>query len=168
MGSPYPDVRWGSESSSLRAPLVAFAKTKPGSWVIRTMTPLDRALMKRSHGRFTTLGPIAAPTALVTTIGRKSGERRTSPLLYYREDPHIFLIGSNFGQEHHPAWTWNLLADPRCWVTIGDSEIASNADLLDGEERDRVFGEMANLIEVYGEYRPRTDREIRVFRLTAV
>ncbi|GAC69081.1 nitroreductase/quinone reductase family protein [Gordonia soli] len=167
MVSPYPDVRWGNESNPLRRGAVAFARTPIGSWTLRHTAGLDRALLRASRGRLTVLGPIGAPTVLVTTIGRHSGERRTSPLLYHREDPDIFVVGSNFGQGHHPAWTWNLLSDSRCWVTIGAVEIASRAKLLDGAERERVYGAFEELVDVYTTYRGRTDREIRVFRLTA-
>ncbi|GEM_PF-4658872 len=65
--SPFPDVRWGSESSFIRKPAIAFAATKPGSWVIRNLAGIDRKLLERSNGRFTVLGPIAAPVILLTT-----------------------------------------------------------------------------------------------------
>ena len=114
--SPFPDVRWGSETSFIRKPAVKFASTKPGSWVIRNLAGVDRWLLTKSDGRFTVLGPIAAPVVLLTTTGRKSGKPRTSPLLYYREADKIYVVGSNFGQQHHPAWTSNLLADPKAVV----------------------------------------------------
>lgn len=164
---PFPERRWGSDRSPLRAPLVAFAKTGFGSSVVRALTPLDRKLLTRSNGRFTILGPIGAPTMLLTTIGRKSGAPRTSPLLYVREDPYLYVVGSNFGQAQHPAWTGNLLADPTCTVVTDGHPVAARAELLDGAERDRVYRRFEDLIGVYSVYRGRTDRPIRVFRLTA-
>jgi deazaflavin-dependent oxidoreductase (nitroreductase family) len=168
MASPYPDIRWGTDTSPLRRAAVAFANTTIGSWILRHTAGVDGSLLRASRGRLTVLGPIGAPTALVTTIGRHSGERRSSPLLYHREDPDIFVVGSNFGQGHHPAWTWNLLTDDRCWVEIGGTEVESRATLLEGDERDRVYAEFEGLVEVYRTYRGRTDRDIRVFRLSAV
>lgn len=167
MGSEFPDRRWGTESSPLRRPMVALAGTPFGSWMIRTLVPLDRRLLRATGGRFTALGPIGAPTVLLTTIGRRSGEKRTSPLIYVRDDPDLFVIGSNFGQQEHPAWTWNLLTQPMCWVNTAGTDIEASATLLDGPERDRIVGEFEKMVTVYEVYRGRTDRQMRVFRLTS-
>ena len=131
----YPDKRWGSENSKLRKPFIAFSTTKLGSWFIKMMTPLDRRLLIRTKGRYTALGPIGAPTMLLNTIGAKSGLARTSPLLYSRDGDSIIVVGSNFGQERHPAWTSNLIAHPDdVVVTIGGVDVPSRAELLAGDE----------------------------------
>jgi deazaflavin-dependent oxidoreductase (nitroreductase family) len=164
----FPDVRWGSDSSVLRGPLTALASTKPGSWLVRTMTPLDRKLLVRSSGRFTVLGPIGAPILLLSTIGAKSGALRTSPLLFARDGGRLLVAGSNFGQEHHPAWTRNLIKNPLATVTIGGKAIAARAQLLEGDEAEAAYEQMVAITTVYDVYRGRTDRNIRVFSLTAV
>jgi deazaflavin-dependent oxidoreductase (nitroreductase family) len=163
----FPDVRWGSESALLRKPLLAFSASRPGSWVIRKLTPLDRRLLMRSRGRYTVLGPFAAPTMLLTTTGAKSGLPRTQPLLFGRQGDSIVVVGSNFGQAHHPAWTGNLLATPRAVVTIGGKDIPVEAELLSGQEAEAAYTLMTQLARNYAAYRTRTDRQIRVFRLTA-
>ncbi|MBY3986061.1 nitroreductase family deazaflavin-dependent oxidoreductase [Rhodococcus fascians] len=165
--SPFPDVRWGSETSFIRKPAVKFASTKPGSWVIRNLAGVDRWLLTKSNGRFTVLGPIAAPVVLLTTTGRKSGKPRTSPLLYYREGDRIFVVGSNFGQQHHPAWTSNLLADPKAVVAIGGRKIPVTATRITGDEKARIYRQFDAMVEVYGEYETRTDRDMRLFALAA-
>jgi deazaflavin-dependent oxidoreductase (nitroreductase family) len=165
--SPFPDVRWGSENSVLRRPLTAFAATKPGSWLVRTMTPLDRRVLTRSGGRFTMLGPIGAPTMLLTTTGAKSGQPRTAPLLFCRDGRRLLVIGSNFGQARHPAWTSNLLANPAALVTIGGKQVPVIAQLLAGQARQRAIDSFIDLTRVYAEYLSRTDRELRVFALEA-
>jgi deazaflavin-dependent oxidoreductase (nitroreductase family) len=123
----FPDARWGSENSRLRKPLTTFAATKPGAWFLKTMTPIDRAVLTRSKGRFTILGPIAAPILLLTTTGAKSGIERTSPLLFARDGARLIVTGSNFGQPHHPAWTGNLLKNPLATVAIGGHRTAASA-----------------------------------------
>jgi deazaflavin-dependent oxidoreductase (nitroreductase family) len=163
----FPDVRWGSESARLRKPLVAFSASRPGSWVIRTLTPLDRRLLMRSRGRYTVLGPFAAPTMLLTTTGAKSGLPRTQPLLFGRQGDSIVVVGSNFGQAHHPAWTGNLIKTPRAVVTIGGKDIPVDAELLSGAEAEEAYTVMTDLARNYTAYRSRTDRQIRVFRLKA-
>lgn len=163
----FPDVRWGSESSPLRGPVVAFASTRVGSWLVRSLTPLDRRILQRSHGRYTALGPLGAPVLLLTTRGARSGQPRTTPLLYARDGEDLIVVGSNFGQEHHPAWTGNLLADPHAVVTIGGTDVPAVATLLEGEEAAAAYARMVEVARTYDAYRSRTARRIRVFRLTA-
>ncbi|WP_433567095.1 nitroreductase/quinone reductase family protein [Nocardia sp. CA-151230] len=55
---------------------------------------------------------------LLNTIGCKSGQRRTSPLVYLRDGDRLVVLGSNFGQDHHPVWTSNLLAQSEATVTM--------------------------------------------------
>jgi deazaflavin-dependent oxidoreductase (nitroreductase family) len=163
----FPDVRWGHEPpSAVRKPVIAFIGTRIGAWCIRKLTPVDRQLLRRSNGRFTILGPVGVPLLLLTTTGRKSGERREIPLTYMREGDRLFLVGSNFGQANHPAWSGNLLADPNAWVTMGGTEIAVAATQLTGAEHDRIFRKFADYGANYDAYRARTDRELRVFELT--
>lgn len=163
----FPDVRWGSENSILRKPLTAFASTKPGSWVIKTLTPIDRSVLVRSQGRFTVLGPVGAPILLLTTIGATSGVERTSPLLFARDGERLIVVGSNFGQARHPAWTNNLIKNPEATVTIGGTARAVHAELLDGEAAEEGYQRLISVTSVYDAYRGRTDRHIRVFALTA-
>jgi deazaflavin-dependent oxidoreductase (nitroreductase family) len=165
---PFPDVRWGRENSRLAGPAGKLAATAFGSWLLRTATPLDRRLLMRSRGRFTVLGPIGAPTLLLTTTGAKSGLPRTSPLLYVRGDGVLYVVGSNFGGPKHPAWSTNLLANPGAIVTIGGRDIDVAAQLLAGPERERVWQLFVDLVATYDVYRDRTDRDIRVFALRPV
>ena len=127
---------------------------------------MDRQLLRRSNGRLTIFGPVGVPLLLLTTTGRKSGERREIPLTYMREGDRLFLVGSNWGQATHPAWSWNLLADPNAWVTMGGKEIAVVATQLTGAERDRIFRKFADYAANYDAYTGRTDCEFRLFALT--
>lgn len=164
--SEFPDARWGNDNSVLARAGRAFAGTKPGSWTIRNLMPLDRRIMVRTKGRFTALGPIGAPTMMLETTGRKSGAKRLSPLLFARDGDSIIVVGSNFGQDHHPAWTGNLLANPQATVKLGGKDISVTARLLDGAEAEQAYQKMNDVASVYSVYRGRTARAIRVFRLT--
>jgi deazaflavin-dependent oxidoreductase (nitroreductase family) len=165
--NPFPDVRWGKDpGAQLRRPVAAVIGSKLGAWCTRKLTPVDRWLLDRSGGRFTIFGPVAAPLLLLTTTGRKSGQRHQTPLAYMREGDRLFLVASNFGQPHHPGWSSNLLADPDAWVTMGGKEIPVVATQVTGPEHDRIFKKFADYLSNYDTYRDRTDREIRVFALT--
>jgi hypothetical protein len=101
-------------------PIIAPIGSKFGAWCIRKLAPVDRQLLRRSNGRFTIFGPVGVSAAATDHHRQKVGERREIPLTYMREGDHLFLVGSNYGQATHPAWSWNLLADPKAWVTMGE------------------------------------------------
>lgn len=150
---------------------MSFASTKVGSWTVRTLMPLDRKVMLRTEVRRTLLGPIGAPTLLLETTGRKSGLARLSPLLFARDGEQgvgssVIVVGSNFGQQHHPAWTGNLIATPAATLIVGGERVPVEAELLTGDEAEAAYQKMVAVAKVYTTYRGRTDREIRVFRLT--
>lgn len=159
----FPDARWGSPSSPLRGAVDVFAATPLGSRCIRALVPLDRRLLNATKGRYTVLGPLGLQVLMLTTVGRKSGRRRQSPLIYTRDGDRLYLFGSNFGQSAHPAWTSNLLANPDAWVTMGGKEIPVRATRLEGDEYDRACELFMKYLKAYPAYRTRTDREIRVF-----
>jgi len=163
----FPDVRWGHEPSPvIGRPITAFASSRAGTWTLRKLKGLDQRLLERSNGRHTIFGPIAAPLLLLTTVGEKSGVRRTTPLMYMREGARLFVIGSNYGQARHPSWTGNLLADPLAWVRIGDQDIPVTATPVTGDEYDRVFAMFTDFNHTYDTYRRRTDRKLRIFALS--
>jgi len=166
--SEIPEELWGDPDSLLARGAVKFASTKVGSWTVRTLTPLDRKLLIRTNGRRTLLGPVGAPTMLLETVGRKSGQVRVSPLLFARDGGTIVVVGSNFGQQHHPAWTGNLLAEPRAVAVVRGRRIDVVAERLSGDEAEEAYRRMIEVAAAYSVYRGRTDRDIRVFRLTPV
>jgi len=161
-----PDVRWGNPDSALSRVGARFASTRPGSWTIRKLMPLDRKVLVRSNGRRTVLGPIGAPTLLLETTGRKTGQPRVSPLLFARDGSSVIVVGSNFGQQHHPAWTSNLIADPHAVVIAGGRRIPVTATLLGAADAEAAYQKMVDIASTYASYKGRTDRTIRVFRLT--
>jgi deazaflavin-dependent oxidoreductase (nitroreductase family) len=147
--------------------MIWFASTRAGSWVVRTLTPLDRYVIMRSDGRYTALGPLGAPTMLLTTTGASSGLSRTTPLLFARDGDDILVAGSNFGQSHHPAWSKNLIVHPDAIATVGGKAVPVTAELLTEDEARAGFEKMIEIVPVYAEYKNRTDRTIRIFRLRA-
>lgn len=163
--SGFPEQVWGSAANPLRGLVDTIAATPLGSRIVRVIVPVDRALLNASKGRYTVLGPFGLQVLNLTTVGRKSGQRRQSPLIYTREGDRLYLFGSNFGQETHPAWTSNLLANPDAWVTMGGREIPVVATPLTGDEYDHAYGLFMKYLKAYPAYRSRTDRQIRVFAL---
>ncbi|WP_421732623.1 nitroreductase family deazaflavin-dependent oxidoreductase [Cellulomonas sp.] len=131
----------------------------------RATSGLDRRLQKASRGRWSTLGRPSLPQLILTTTGRRSGESREAVLLYAVDGDGWVLIGSNWGQEHHPAWSGNLLADPRATVTIAGVTTPVVATLADDDERARLLPALLAVWPAYETYAARSGRELRVFRL---
>lgn len=133
----------------------------------RRFVPIDRWLFLHSDGRWSALSRAGLPSLLLTTTGRRSGEARTQPLLYALDGDGYVVVGSNWGQHNHPAWSANLLAEPAAQVTIGDREILVRAVLVKGAERERLWAMLVGLWPAYQTYRERAGgRELRVFRLS--
>lgn len=132
---------------------------------MRQLVPLDRWVLERSGGKYTALGPFGTPLLLLTTTGARSGQPRTTPLLYLHDGRRILVAASNFGRAAHPAWSANLLAHPEAAVTIGGERIAVVARLLEGAEATEGWEQFRREAGAYRAYGERTDRTIRVFAL---
>ncbi|WP_028047402.1 nitroreductase family deazaflavin-dependent oxidoreductase [Cellulomonas sp. URHE0023] len=140
-----------------------------GLWFARAgkaTSGLDRRLQKLTRGRLSILGRPTLPHLILTTTGRKSGEPREALLLYAVDGGGWVLIGSNWGQGHHPAWSGNLLANPSALVTIAGVTTPVTATLASDDERARLLPALLEVWPAYESYAERAvDRELRVFRL---
>jgi deazaflavin-dependent oxidoreductase (nitroreductase family) len=80
-----------------------------------------------------------APTLLLTTIGRKTGELREAPLPYHRVGDELVVVASAAGGPSNPHWVANIRTDPRCWIHVKRRFKAARARVLTGEERRMVL-----------------------------
>jgi F420H(2)-dependent quinone reductase len=103
------------------------------------------------------------PMLLLRTVGRKTGEPRTSALLYVPDRDHYAVIASKGGDPRHPGWFHNLMAQPDVEVQVGRDRIPVHARVAEGDERERLWAK-ANEINRggYDTYQSRTDRKIPV------
>jgi deazaflavin-dependent oxidoreductase (nitroreductase family) len=99
---------------------------------------------------------------LLTTKGRKTGEPRTSPLIYENADGNYVIVASKGGMPEHPGWYENLAKDPHVELQIKDEVFPANARTAEGEERERLWKLAAQQWPDYDEYQKKTDREIPV------
>lgn len=114
-------------------------------------------------------GPGLLPTLLLTTTGRRSGEPRSLPLIYGEVGESHVVIASKGGMPSHPVWYLNLVAKPECEIMVGARRIEARARVADGDERDRLWAQMAKIYPPYDEYQSRAgDRTIPVVVLDPV
>ena len=148
----------------LRALVRRLGKTVFLSRIGPVLVPLDRVVSRATRGRVVALGLI--PSALLTTTGRRSGQPRDSPLLCLPDGDAFLVVGSNWGQRHHPAWALNLLAEPDAALTLKGRRIAVRARLLGGEERERMWRRAVGVWPGYEDYLRRAGgRAIHLFLL---
>ena len=105
------------------------------------------------------------PLLLLTTTGAKSGQRRTTPMMYLGDGDRLLVFASKRGDPTNPAWYHNLLAYPEVIVEVGSETYEAAATALNGEERDRLYARQAELYPQFGEYQARTTRKIPVVAL---
>jgi deazaflavin-dependent oxidoreductase (nitroreductase family) len=148
-----------------------FSATRPGGWFVRrTAAHVDPWLYRRSKGRFTMAGPLTIPQLVLTTTGAKSGQPRTIqlgclPAGDEAQPDRWYVVASNFGQEHHPAWSYNLLAHPDATVEHDGRTAPVRATLVPDEEKDELWPRLEAVVPQFTTYRTRTDRDIRIFCL---
>jgi deazaflavin-dependent oxidoreductase (nitroreductase family) len=116
---------------------------------------MDRALYRLSRGRVgSTVGVV--PTLLLTTVGRRSGRPRTTPLMYVSDGGSFVVSSENFGQRRPAAWPLNLVADPRATVQVGSEVVHCRARLLDEEEADDYWPRLVEAWPAHETYRARS------------
>ncbi|MFC6937003.1 nitroreductase family deazaflavin-dependent oxidoreductase [Actinomadura yumaensis] len=105
---------------------------------------------------------------LLTTVGARSGKRRTSPLGFVADGDDLLIVASAGGAPKHPAWYHNLLAEPRVTVETGTETFEAMAVPAWGEERDRLFERVVRVAPGYADYQEKTSRVIPVVTLRRV
>ena len=98
--------------------------------------------------------------ALVETVGRKSGKRRTVPIACYPYRDSFAVSASNSGMETHPAWYLNMKANPRVTVQVGRDRFEAVAEDVAEGEREALWEEIVKINRHQGEYLAKTRREI--------
>ena len=139
------------------------------------MAELDLSLFGDDHVRryLETDGEVGhdwngAPILVLFTTGRKSGQQRSSALIYGQDGDRYVLIGSQGGAPTHPNWYLNLTAEPDVEVQVRADRFHARARTAEGAERARLWALMNEVWPSYDAYQTRTDRQIPVVVLERV
>ena len=159
----------GKQDDPTKSWLVWLVTNPVTTWWIRTFAArIDPWIYRRTNGRMTSMGPGSESIVTITTTGRKSGQPRSAQLACVHYEGDILLVASAMGQERHPAWRYNLEAEPRCEVQTKGERYTAHAEMLDEAGKAEVWDLMREQIPMIHVYEKRTDRNIRVFRLRRV
>ena len=107
-------------------------------------------------------------TLILTTTGRKSGEERSTPLIYRQHGDDYVIVASQGGAPRHPAWYLNLSEHPDVTVQVKADRFAATARTATAEERPELWELMSERWPAYNDYQQKTDREIPVVVLERV
>lgn len=120
--------------------------------------PAGRSTGESAQGGF--------PTLLLTTIGRKSGEKRTTPAVFMRHGDSLVVVGSLAGYDEHPAWVRNLNAHPQCWVQLDFDKYAANSRDATEAERKALWPGLVKVFPAWGYFQLQTERPFAIKVLT--
>jgi deazaflavin-dependent oxidoreductase (nitroreductase family) len=132
------------------------------------MSEFNRAIIEEFRANGGKVGGSfeGAPVLLLTSTGAKSGQRRTTPLMYMPDGERMVIFASKGGAPTNPGWYHNLRANPSATVEVGTDTVDVDAAVTSGEERERLFKRQAELYPQFAEYAEKTTREIPVVALT--
>ena len=103
-----------------------------------------------------------ATVLILTATGRKSGEERSTPLIYQPHGGDYLVVASNGGADEPPAWYLNLQEDPQITVQVKDDRFAARARTASAHEKPELWRTMTAVWPSYDEYQQQTEREIPV------
>jgi len=101
-----------------------------------------------------------APTLIVTTIGRRSGQPRRLALIYGEDGDRYVIVASKGGADQHPEWYLNMLANPEVLVQVRADRFRATARTATPEEQAALWPRMAAIWPAYNDYQAKTERPI--------
>lgn len=129
---------------------------------IKWMSKANTWLFKKSGGRLGNKFLRGAEVGILTTIGRKSGEARDSPLLFLQEGRRIVLVASQGGRATNPMWYLNLRANPEITFQTKKETLQLVARDATDAERDEYWPKLDAMYPDFQNYRSYTDRKIPI------
>ena len=102
------------------------------------------------------------PTLLLTTIGRRSGDPYTTPLIYGYDGERLLVVASRGGAPENPQWYKNLVAHPEVQIQVLDDRFDARARTARPEEKPPLWATMVAIWPSYVEYQTRTKRDIPI------
>lgn len=108
------------------------------------------------------------PCLLLTTTGRKTGEKHLLPLIYGKHEKGVVIIASKGGAPKHPGWYLNLVANPEVEAQVGTDKFRARASTVAGPERAKLWQQLVEIYSPYTDYQKATQREIPVVLLERI
>ncbi|MDR7383194.1 nitroreductase family deazaflavin-dependent oxidoreductase [Promicromonospora iranensis] len=131
----------------------------------KVLPPVERLLDRLSGGKLQ-FSALLVPSLVLHSTGARSGEPRDTYLMYTPDGQgRAIVAGSAFAQERHPAWTYNLLAQPEVTISVRGRTMPVRATLIGDDERDATWARIEEQWPGYRRYERDSGRVVRLFRL---
>jgi deazaflavin-dependent oxidoreductase (nitroreductase family) len=131
------------------------------SWpVLNRLVGLHVAAYRLTGGLIGHQMPGSPPMLLLDHKGARTGQARTTPLVYVSDGDDVVIVASKGGHPRHPAWLYNLRANPDTTIQIGSQRRAVRAREATPDERRRLWPKALAVYPGYRGYQERTEREI--------
>jgi len=128
------------------------------------MFRVHTAIYELSDGRIGTTDRV--PMLLLSVSGRKTGQIRTTPLVYFEDGDRYVVVGSDGAARRDPQWWKNLQVNPTGSVRVGRRQFAVEATLAEGAERARLW-ELGKVVNPgWAQYQKKTERTLPVVVLS--
>jgi deazaflavin-dependent oxidoreductase (nitroreductase family) len=132
------------------------------------MSRLHARLYRLSGGRVLPRWFAGAPVMVLETVGRRSGQKRTTPVLYLRDGDALVVLAANAGADRTPAWWLNLWHAGEADAIIGAARTRVRPHVLAGAERDRLWRAFVEMYPQAEHYERFTDRMLPLIVLEPV
>ncbi|RKS77139.1 deazaflavin-dependent oxidoreductase (nitroreductase family) [Actinomadura pelletieri DSM 43383] len=144
-------------------------KRRPGTpgafsrWMQHRMNARVNRKVRRGRGTFMKMDVL-----ILHTVGRRSGERRETPVAWFTDDEGARLVVASGGGSRNPDWYTNLMAHPdRASIELPDRDpVPVTPHRLEGEDRERAWRSIAAAQPRIAKYQSKSEREYPVVRLT--
>ncbi len=125
------------------------------NWVLSVAVFLYRATGGRVGGSMS-----GVDVLLLTATGRKSGKKRTIPLVYIRDGSAYVITASAGGADKHPGWFFNVRSNPNVTIQVKDKQIRAVAEVASPEKKSELWPQLLKVASNFASYQQRTSREI--------
>jgi deazaflavin-dependent oxidoreductase (nitroreductase family) len=135
---------------------------QPGGFVFRWGNQLMASRIRKGGARF-----LGFNALVLTTVGRKTGAERTTPVGWFPgPDGSWLIVASANGAKGNPAWYYNLAAHPdQVQIEVDGRKVAVVAEQLHGTERAEAWQQIITAAPRFAKYEQKTDRELPIIRL---
>ena len=137
--------------------------------VLKAFFQAHATLYEVSDGRVGAwIGPphFGQAALLLSVTGRKSGQTRTTPLVYFEDGGNYIVVGSDGASRRDPQWWKNLKENPQATVRVGREKFRARASLAAGAERERLWQIAVSVNPMWARYQTQTERTLPVVVLT--
>lgn len=131
------------------------------AWFMRLGGRLNAAWLRFAKGR----GPLSSNVLILTTRGRRSGQERSTVLLYFDRGEERYVVASFAGMDRQPAWYLNVLADQHVTCEVRGQRTRCIARALEGEEAAELWPYLDRMYPGFRRYRNRTARQLPIVEL---